>query len=115
MAKRRREVKDFPGADIIVKQIKEGVSRKRVGLVSSSGPPARHDAPIFNENGSQQIGIVTSGCPGPSLGKNVAMGYIPTEFSKAGTKLNLKIREKFYEAVVTKMPFVKANYYTKPK
>ncbi|KAF2900624.1 hypothetical protein ILUMI_05563 [Ignelater luminosus] len=115
VAKRRREVKDFPGADIIVKQIKEGVSRKRIGLVSSSGPPARHDAAIFNEDGSQQIGIVTSGCPGPSLGKNVAMGYVPTEFSKVGAKLNLKIREKLYEAVVTKMPFVKANYYTKPK
>lgn len=114
VSKTRRERKDFPGAEAIVKQIKDGVGRKRIGLLST-GPPARHDALIFNENATQQVGIVTSGCPGPSVNKNVAMGYVSTEFSKIGTKLNLKIRDKFYETVVSKMPFVKGNYYNKPK
>lgn len=115
IAKRRRELRDFPGAEVILKQIKEGPSRKRIGLVAASGPPARHGALIFDESGSKELGEVTSGCPAPSLGKNIAMGYVPTEFSKIGGNLKLKIRDKLCEAVVTKMPFVKANYYTKPK
>lgn len=115
VSKIRRERKDFPGAEAVIKQIKEGVTRKRVGFVSEAGPPARHDALIYNEEENKQIGVVTSGCPGPSLGKNVAMGYVTSEFSKIGTKLKLKIRDKLYNAVVTKMPFVKAHYYNKPK
>lgn len=84
-------------------------------MVAASGPPARQGALIFDESGSKELGTVTSGCPAPSLGKNIAMGYVPTEFSKVDNNLKLKIRDKLYEAVVTKMPFVKANYYNKPK
>lgn len=115
VAKRRRELADFPGAQIILDQIKNGVPKKRIGLVAQSGPPARHGAQIFDEKGEQLLGEVTSGCPSPTLGRNIAMGYVPSEFSKPATKLTLKIREKLYEAVVAKMPFVKANYYNKPK
>lgn len=71
-------------------------------------------AAIVDETG-KEVGKITSGCPAPSLGKNVAMGYVPTDLSKVGTKLSLKIREKLYPTVVSKMPFVKANYYNKPK
>lgn len=38
--KRRRAQADFPGAEIILRQIKEKAKRKRVGLVSK-GPPGR--------------------------------------------------------------------------
>lgn len=38
--KRRRAQADFPGAEVILGQIKEKAKRKRVGLVSK-GPPAR--------------------------------------------------------------------------
>jgi hypothetical protein len=37
IGKRRRTEGGFPGADVILKQIKEGVSRKRVGFVLSEG------------------------------------------------------------------------------
>ncbi|KAJ8929085.1 hypothetical protein NQ314_018256 [Rhamnusium bicolor] len=84
------------------------------GLVSKQGPPARQGATILSEDG-QELGKITSGCPSPSLGSNIAMGYVPTSYSKVGTNVNLKIRDKVYEAVVAKMPFVKANYYNKPK
>lgn len=42
VAKRRRTTADFPGAETILKQIKEGSLKKRIGVVSESGPPARH-------------------------------------------------------------------------
>ncbi|KAK4877979.1 hypothetical protein RN001_010485 [Aquatica leii] len=111
VSKTRRERRDFPGADVILNQIKNGVRRKRVGFVQESGPPARQDALIYHDG--QEIGVITSGCPAPSLGKNVSMGYVSTEFGKVGTKLKLKIREKMYDTVVAKMPFVPAHYYTK--
>lgn len=114
ISKARRQRGDFPGSEIILDQIKNGSKIKRVGIVLSKGPPARQGAVILDKD-ETQIGEVTSGCPGPSLGKNVAMGYVPSDKSKTGTQLLLKIRDKIYEGVVTKMPFVKSNYYNKPK
>ncbi|CAH1992595.1 unnamed protein product [Acanthoscelides obtectus] len=112
--KKRRELKNFPGADVILQQIKEGSAVKRIGMISESGPPARQGAVIFSED-EKELGKITSGCPSPSIGKNVAMGYVPTTHSKVGTKLKLQIRNKLYDAVVSKMPFVPSHYYSAPK
>ncbi|KAL1501211.1 hypothetical protein ABEB36_006583 [Hypothenemus hampei] len=115
VAKRRRTEVNFPGAPEILKQIKQGSQIKRIGLTLDSGPPARHGAQILSEDG-ESLGEVTSGCPSPSLNnKNIAMGYVKTDFSKIGTKVNLKIREKLYKGAVVKMPFVQTNYYVKQK
>lgn len=83
-------------------------------MISESGPPARQGSLIVSPEG-EQIGIVTSGCPSPSIGMNIAMGYVRKDFVKNGSEVNVKIREKLYKSIVTKMPFTKANYYTKPK
>ncbi|CAH1382691.1 unnamed protein product [Tenebrio molitor] len=114
VSKRRRERSDFPGADVVLAQIRDGSKRKRVGLVAEAGPPARHGTPVL-DGGGDQVGSVTSGCPSPTLGKNIAMAYVPTALAKAGTRFKLKIRDKLYDAVTAKMPFVPSNYYTKPK
>lgn len=113
VAKRRRTERDFPGANVIVDQLKNGVARRRVGIRMTSGPPARHGVSIYS-NG-EIIGEITSGCPSPSIAGNVAMGYVKEEFKKPGTKVDLKIRDKFFSAEISKMPFVKSNYYQKPK
>ncbi|GAB0086896.1 Aminomethyltransferase [Sergentomyia squamirostris] len=115
VAKRRRTEANFPGAKTIVDQLKNGCVRRRVGIRATSGPPARHGVEIFSEDSEEKIGILTSGCPSPSLGGNVGMGYVKEAFKKTGTKIQLKIRDKFYPAEVAKMPFVPANYYNKPK
>uniref|UniRef100_A0A4W5PK98 Aminomethyltransferase n=1 Tax=Hucho hucho TaxID=62062 RepID=A0A4W5PK98_9TELE len=70
--KRRRQAKDFPGAEIIVHQIKAKTARKRVGLVSM-GLPVRQHTPILSPEG-KVIGEVTSGCPSSCLKQNIAMG-----------------------------------------
>jgi len=115
VAKRRRTTRDFPGAEVILGQLKDGVSRRQVGLqmLGAKPPPARSGVAIFSQG--QQIGQVTSGCPSPSAGRNIAMGYVPENLKAPGTKVEFKVRDKFYEAEVAKMPFVKANYYNKPK
>lgn len=72
-------------------------------------PPGH--AKIYSEDGSQQIGEVTSGCPSPTLKANVSMGYVNTLFAKNGTKVKIEVRQKKLDAQVTKMPFVPSNYF----
>jgi len=110
IGKRRREAADFPGAKMILQQIKDKPNRRRVGFVSR-GPPARGHTPILDEAGSK-IGEVTSGCPSPSLKYNVAMGYVSTPHAKNGTKVKFEIRKNLVDAEVTKMPFIPSHYYT---
>ncbi|CEI86695.1 Putative Aminomethyltransferase [Rhizopus microsporus] len=107
--KSRRETGGFLGAEHILPQIKGGVTRRRIGLMVE-GAPARGGAEILNKEG-EVIGTVTSGCPSPSLKKNIAMGYVKNGYHKKGTELNVKVRNKVYSANVTKMPFVEAKYH----
>ena len=111
--KRRKQERNFPGAEIVAKQLKDGVEKKRVGLVKMGGPAARTGAQIVNAD-EKIVGRVTSGCPAPSLGSSIAMGYVDTAYAKAGTDVFLKIREKLHKATVTKMPFGPVHYYLKP-
>jgi aminomethyltransferase len=62
------------------------------------------------ENG-EEIGVITSGSPSPSLGKNIAMGYIKNGLHKSGTEVGLVVRGKTRKAVVSKMPFVASKYF----
>jgi len=112
VAKPRRVKQDFPGAQVILEQLKNGVSRRRVGLLSR-GAPARGSTVVINAQG-EKVGVVTSGCPSPSLGKgiNVSMAYVEKSSAKAGTELALQVRGKDIPATVTKMPFVPTNYFT---
>lgn len=110
LGKRRRTAMDFPGAKIIVPQLKGKVQKRRVGLICE-GAPVRAHSPILSTEGTV-IGTVTSGCPSPSLKKNVAMGYVPFKYSRPGTQLLVEVRRKQQMTVVSKMPFVPTNYYT---
>ncbi|KAF9430046.1 hypothetical protein BGZ76_000987 [Entomortierella beljakovae] len=108
IGKRRRAEGGFLGAAKIQDQLKNGVSRRRIGLVVQ-GAPAREGAPIF-ANG-ELVGKVTSGCPSPSTKKNVAMGYVKNGVHKSGTELEVEVRGRKQKAVVSKMPFVPAGYH----
>lgn len=110
LGKRRRVAMDFPGAKIIIPQLKGEVQRRRVGLICE-GAPMRAHSPILNTEGTV-IGTVTSGCPSPSLKKNVAMGYVAFKYSRPGTQLLVEVRRKQQMTVVSKMPFVPTKYYT---
>ncbi|XP_063623587.1 aminomethyltransferase, mitochondrial [Cydia splendana] len=113
ISKRRRGEANFPGADVILRHIKQGVEKRRVGVRMESGAPARKDAILKHPDTLDVVGKVTSGCPSPSLGGNVAMGYVAESLKKAGTKLLVNIRGKHVPCLVAKMPFVPSNYYTK--
>ncbi|KAH0863836.1 hypothetical protein HID58_081047 [Brassica napus] len=109
IGKRRRADGGFLGADVILKQLQDGPTIRRVGFFSS-GPPARSHSEVHDENGNK-IGEITSGGFSPNLKKNVAMGYVKSGQHKNGTKVKILVRGKPYEGNITKMPFVATKYY----
>ena len=114
LSKSRKERADFPGADRILKELADGPARVRIGLHVKEGAPAREGAEIADADGTV-IGTITSGGPSPSLGKNIAMGYVPPAFAGLGTDLKVIVRGKPAAAEVIAMPFVAQRYYRKPK
>ncbi|KAF9483028.1 glycine cleavage system T protein [Pholiota conissans] len=110
IGKNRRENGGFIGAETVLRQLKEGPSRRRVGLIVE-GAPARQGAKIFSPSGKEELGIVTSGIPSPTLGKNIAMGYIKSGWHKKGTEVEVEVRKQLRKAVLTPMPFTKPNYW----
>ena len=109
IGKRRRAEGGFPGADVILDQIKDGTARKRVGLVPEGRAPARAGTEIQDLDGAA-AGTVTSGGFGPTVDGPIAMGYLRTELAVPGTRVNLMVRGKAQPAEVVKPPFVKQNY-----
>ena len=109
ISKARRERGDFPGADRILRELKEGVPSKRVGIRPLGRAPAREGTEIQNADG-ETIGVVTSGGFGPTVNGPVAQGYVDTTYAKAGTPLKLIVRGKTLEAEVATLPFVPAKY-----
>jgi aminomethyltransferase len=108
--KRRREEGGFPGADRVKRELAEGPSRKRVGILPEGKAPAREGTEILSKDG-RKIGTVTSGGYGPTLGGPLAMGYVEAGSAANGTELDLVVRGKNLPAKVAPTPFVPHQYY----
>lgn len=107
---RRKVEGGFYGSDVILSQLKQKPKRRRIGVTYSQGPPARHGAAVLDGN-MANIGSVTSGCPSPTLGKNIALAYVSRNYSKTGTRINIQVRKSIFSAEVVKMPFISTSYY----
>jgi len=110
VSKRRREEGGFPGHAIVMKQIEDGVARKRVGIKPEDKAPARGHTPVADMSGAT-IGEITSGGFGPSVGGPVAMGYVATAHAAPGTSVQTIVRGTPRPAKVVKLPFVQPNYH----
>ena len=100
----------FPGADIILRQMAEGVSRRRVGLRPAGRAPIREGATLHDSDGVE-VGKVTSGGFGPSFEGPVAMGYVESRLAEPGTGLSAMVRGKPQPIEVARLPFVEQRYY----
>ncbi|GBR00596.1 glycine cleavage system aminomethyltransferase GcvT [Gluconobacter cerinus] len=101
----------YPGAEIVLRQAREGVSRKRVGLMAEGRAPVRAGAKLFADaDGQKEIGLVTSGAFGPTVQAPVAMGYVATDYAGNDTALFAELRGKFVPVHVRAMPFVAPGF-----
>lgn len=114
ISRRRREEGGFPGAVRVRRELAQGVPRQRVGLALEGKAPAREGADIADAQGAI-IGRVTSGGFSPSLGRPIAMGYVPPSHAAPGTAVSLIVRGKALAAQVVAPPFVPTRYHRSPK
>ena len=101
----------YPGADAVQTAFDDGVGRKRVGLAPEGRAPMRDGTPLFDAaTGGTQVGEVTSGSFGPTVGGPVAMGYVSEAQAAIDTMLWGEVRGKRLPVTVAKLPFVAANF-----
>ena len=99
---------DFIGRSVLEQQKATGVKRRLVGLEMSGRYIARHGYPVIFDGAA--VGEVTSGTLAPTVGKAIALAYVPTALSKPGQTLEVEIRGKNHPATVVKKPFYRSPH-----
>ncbi|MFN7925232.1 MAG: glycine cleavage system aminomethyltransferase GcvT [Bryobacteraceae bacterium] len=97
--------KDFCGKPTCERQLREGVSRKLMGIEMVGRGIARDGYEIYIDGAP--AGWVTSGAPSPTLNKNIALCYLPTAHAALGRSVHVLIRGQQVEAVTVAVPFYK--------
>lgn len=103
--------KAFVGRDALAAQKSQGLTRRCVAfkMTDKSAPPRPH-YPLWSTGPEARLlGEVTSGTQSPSLNCGIGLGYVPAEFAKLDTKLEVEIRGRRFPAVVVGKPI-----YRKP-
>jgi aminomethyltransferase len=97
---------DFVGRAALEAVQAAPLKRKLIGFEVTGRGIARQGYPLLSTDGAV-VGICTSGSPGPTVGKNIGLGYLPAELCTIGQNFLVDCRGKHIEAVVTKTPFYK--------
>lgn len=96
----------FIGKDALVAIKAAGLTRRLVGFEVTGRGIARGGYPLLSREGAV-VGACTSGSPGPTVGKNIGLGYLPASMAAIGTEFVVDCRGRHAEAVVVKTPFYK--------
>ncbi len=102
----KMEKGDFIGRAALERARAAGLTRTLVGLEMIDRGIARDDYGVYNEAG-EAVGVITSGSPSPTLGKNIALAYVPPPLAPVGTTLYVEIRTQRCKAQVVPTPFYK--------
>ena len=102
----KMEKTDFIGRAALEKAKAAGLKRTLVGLEMIDRGIARDEYCCCSESGDA-VGVITSGSPSPTLGKNIALAYVPPQLSAVGTTILVEIRGNKYRAKVVPTPFYK--------
>jgi aminomethyltransferase len=97
---------EFIGREALARAKAAGLKRTLVGLEMIDRGIARDEYCCCTETGGA-IGVITSGSPSPTLGKNIALAYVPPSLSAVGTPIYVEIRGQKYKAQVVPTPFYK--------
>jgi len=97
---------NFVARSVLANQKANGVTRKLVAFkMSEKSAPPRPHYPIWSAGPkAARIGEVTSGTQSPSLGIGIGLGYVPPEFAKPQTLIEIEIRGKRAPAIIVPKP-----------
>jgi len=119
----KEKKENYNGKNIIQAQKQKTIAlrRKLVPFIMQDRQIARNGYEVYIDGA--KAGVVTSGAPSPTLGKNI--GFAMIEFSgldektvaklnnpkeSIGMALEIMVRNKLYNAKITKKPFVQKKY-----
>jgi aminomethyltransferase len=102
----KMEKPEFVGRAALERAKADGQKRTLVGLEMVERGIARDGYKVLQDDG-QEIGYVTSGSPAPFLKKNIALAYVPPEFSDLGAVVKIEIRGQGVKSQVVPTPFYK--------
>jgi aminomethyltransferase len=102
----KMEKGEFIGRAALERAKAAGLTRTLVGLEMLDRGIARDEYCCCDAAGTK-VGVVTSGSPSPTLGKNIALAYVPPAFSAVGTTLYVEIRGQKHKAQIVPTPFYK--------
>jgi aminomethyltransferase len=83
-----------------------GPARLMTGFIVDGKRSARQGMVI--RQGGREVGVVTSGCPSPTLGVCIAMGFLDKDLRTAGSEVEIDSGKGMLPAKVTPLPFYKA-------
>jgi aminomethyltransferase len=98
---------DFVGRAALERIAAKGPRRTLAGLAIRGRGIARHGHAVHAPGTEEQIGVVTSGAPSPTLGTPIGMAYLPPDQAQAGNMVEVAIRAARVEAEVVPLPFYK--------
>ncbi len=96
---------DFPGRAAL--QRMAGQERVLVGLQIMDRRVARQGFAVCK--GAETVGEITSGGPAPTVGGNIALGYVAVSCAQPGTELTVEIRGAYVPAKVAALPFYRCE------
>jgi aminomethyltransferase len=94
---------DFHAKEFLLMQREMGRYKVRTGVRSMDRRAPRPGYEVFFEG--KPVGVVTSGCFGPSVGYGIGMAYVPKELSTPGTRLTAGPKDMEIETAA--FPFYK--------
>ncbi|MCD7798188.1 MAG: glycine cleavage system aminomethyltransferase GcvT [Akkermansiaceae bacterium] len=100
---------DFIGAEMLRRQKAEG-PRLRLAAIeyTQKGAPPRHGYEVQTPDGTR-LGELSSGILSPSIGKGIGMAYLPAEYAKPGTPVQVIVRGRPVPAVTVRKPFYRKD------
>jgi aminomethyltransferase len=99
---------NFVGRKVLADAKENGTANKLVAFrMKSKGPPPRPHYSVWREG--ERIGEVTSGSLSPSLNEGIGMAYVASAHAKAGTEIEIEIRDRKLPAAIEKKPLYKKS------
>jgi len=108
------EKRDFIGRAALAKAAAARTERTLVGLEMLERGIARDEYKVFDAAG-EEVGVVTSGSPSPTLGKNIALAYVPPALAALNTLLFVEVRTQRVKAQVVATPSYKRAKKSAPQ
>jgi aminomethyltransferase len=93
---------DFQGYAALAAERERGITRRLRGLEVDGRRPPRAECAVLS--GGERVGVVTSGNFSPTLGRGIALVFLPPELGE-GSELAVDIRGTAAPARIVPLPF----------